>query len=310
MNCQEVREIASDYLDQRLAPPQTLSLEEHLGGCSGCREAVEALRATVSLIGSLEEIETTPDFLPAVNRKIDRAGKMERLRAWIAGPINIKVSLEITGLLFVSITAFYLYQKSPELPGEKHRPAPAKGLPAPQDKPREEAFQQGGQGQERQPMARVEPEGPAAVAVLPSRRDARELARRTGEPAAAAARRSEVLEIEAGDPALHAERVRALLRELGGRVVGEARDAESGLSLTVELPGSREADFVAALIKETPTESEVAQSKEKAATLSRERARGAELGGPLKREIEPSPEAQMRKRDPAVTLNLRIRPKK
>ncbi len=71
MNCQEVRELSSDYLDERLAPSEVLLLENHLRTCSGCYQQVDALRTTISLLGSLDEIQTSPDFLDQVQRKIE-----------------------------------------------------------------------------------------------------------------------------------------------------------------------------------------------------------------------------------------------
>ncbi|MFQ5903072.1 MAG: DUF2275 domain-containing protein, partial [Candidatus Binatia bacterium] len=128
MNCQEVRELSSDYLDHRLVPSEASLLEDHLKVCSGCREEIETLRTTVSAIGSLDEIETSPDFLSQVHRKIERGGRVKRLWAWLFKPIKIKVPLEITALFLVSITAFYLYYRSPELSRESGMPAPLESL--------------------------------------------------------------------------------------------------------------------------------------------------------------------------------------
>ena len=86
MNCPEVQEILSDYLDDRLAPSQASLLKEHLGTCAACRQEWEALRSTVALIGSVEEIKTSPDFLAQVNRKIDAGSGMSRLWRWILRP--------------------------------------------------------------------------------------------------------------------------------------------------------------------------------------------------------------------------------
>jgi len=44
MNCHEVKELSSAYLDQKLAPSQISSFEKHLNVCASCREEVEGLR--------------------------------------------------------------------------------------------------------------------------------------------------------------------------------------------------------------------------------------------------------------------------
>ena len=134
MNCHEVKELSSAYLDQKLAPSQISSFEEHLNGCASCREEVEGLRKTISLIGSLDEIETSPNFLGKLHGKLDRKGIGGRIWDWFFEPFIIKVPLQVTALLLVSITAFYLYYRSPELSGEYGLPASLEGVQVTQDK--------------------------------------------------------------------------------------------------------------------------------------------------------------------------------
>ena len=79
MNCQEVKELSSDYLDQRLAPSQVVPLEEHVKSCLACGQELAQLRAIISIMASLGEIETSPDFLARVNEKIDGGRNPGRL---------------------------------------------------------------------------------------------------------------------------------------------------------------------------------------------------------------------------------------
>ena len=135
MNCHEVKELSSAYLDQKLAPSQISSFEKHLNVCASCREEVEGLRKTISLIGSLDEIETSPNFLVKLNAKLDRKkGIGGRIWDWFFEPFKLKVPLQVTALLLVSITAFYIYYRSPELSGEYGLPASLEGVQVTQDK--------------------------------------------------------------------------------------------------------------------------------------------------------------------------------
>ena len=115
MNCQEVKELASDYLDRRLTPSQVVLLEEHVKSCLSCRQELAQLRAIISMTASLGEIETSPDFIVQVNRKIDGERYPGRLWSWFVEPMRIKLPLEAAALLLVSTFAFYLYHRSPEL---------------------------------------------------------------------------------------------------------------------------------------------------------------------------------------------------
>jgi hypothetical protein len=112
MNCPEVQELFSDYLDARMAPSQAALLKEHLGACAACRQELAVLRSTVALIGSLDEIKTSPDFLAQVNRKIDTGSVMSRLWRWIFTPAKIKLPIEAAALAVISILAVYLYRPS------------------------------------------------------------------------------------------------------------------------------------------------------------------------------------------------------
>ena len=115
MNCQEVKELASDYLDRRLTPSQVVLLEEHVKSCLSCRQELAQLRAIISMTASLGEIETSPDFLARVNEKIDAGWNPSRLWSWFVEPMRIKLPLEAAALVLVTTLAFYLYHRSPEM---------------------------------------------------------------------------------------------------------------------------------------------------------------------------------------------------
>jgi hypothetical protein len=125
MNCEEIKDLSSDYLERRLTVSQVVPFREHLRICPDCRREVEELRKTVALIGSLDEIETWPDFLVQVNKKIDGGGRFHRLRNWLFVPWSIKIPLEAAALVLVSTAALYVYHRSPEL--QQYNVAPSQG---------------------------------------------------------------------------------------------------------------------------------------------------------------------------------------
>jgi|GEM_PF-2000754 len=110
MNCNEAKELYSDYLDRRLTPFQNVLFREHVDGCAACRQDVANLQRTVDLIGSLDEIEAAPDFLAGVERKID--GRWGRLRRALFEPLKIKIPLEAAALLLVGSLAVLVYHRS------------------------------------------------------------------------------------------------------------------------------------------------------------------------------------------------------
>jgi anti-sigma factor RsiW len=55
LTCQELVEVVTDYLEDRLPPERRILFEEHVAFCSWCRTYLEQMRETVRLTGSLRE---------------------------------------------------------------------------------------------------------------------------------------------------------------------------------------------------------------------------------------------------------------
>ncbi len=58
--CQEVVELASEYLEGAMTPEQMTRFELHLNLCDGCFSFVEQVRATAGMAGRLSE-DQIPD---------------------------------------------------------------------------------------------------------------------------------------------------------------------------------------------------------------------------------------------------------
>jgi anti-sigma factor RsiW len=63
MNCKQLVELVSDYLEGRLDARRRERLEAHLAVCPDCREYVDQVRHTVGALGRLPE-----DSLSAAKR--------------------------------------------------------------------------------------------------------------------------------------------------------------------------------------------------------------------------------------------------
>ena len=62
--CQEVVELATEYLDGEMTPQQTVAFEVHLNFCDGCFAFLEQVRTTSALAGTVaddvsDEVMTT-----------------------------------------------------------------------------------------------------------------------------------------------------------------------------------------------------------------------------------------------------------
>jgi predicted nucleic acid-binding Zn-ribbon protein len=401
MNCQEVRELSSDYLDERLAPSEVLLLENHLRTCSGCYQQVDALRTTISLLGSLDEIQTSPDFLDQVQRKIEKERRLPRIWSWVFEPIKIKVPLEVSALLLLGIGVFHLYFRSPELSNEAGVPAPFQTFQTDRKRLEDKAIEKKGtksqshevakKGEVTQPDVNAKASGQAsslkpsevisqgpqelagavgsrlsgetpsqasptgsqvagneaeekaldrhgrsqesdkiaekdavtepqiAEGVVSSPSAPGERSREARDKIVRSARKSEVHEVVVSDVGLYEARIKALLEEMGGKLLAQEGVPESGLLLTVELPQSHQNEFLAALKEDVNTQSKLSAFRPggAAGSIAGKAKEESQLRGALsadekahERNVAPAQALSLRGHESAVTLQLRILPKK
>jgi anti-sigma factor RsiW len=55
LSCQELVELVTAYLEEKLPDSERMRFDEHLGECGGCRAYVEQMRETIRLTGNLRE---------------------------------------------------------------------------------------------------------------------------------------------------------------------------------------------------------------------------------------------------------------
>ena len=72
MDCGEVRDLASDYLDDEVDVSLRGRIAAHLGQCGLCAAFIETLRATISLLGSFEPEKAPSSLQGYVHDRIRR----------------------------------------------------------------------------------------------------------------------------------------------------------------------------------------------------------------------------------------------
>jgi hypothetical protein len=364
MNCREIQELSSDYLDRRLTPSETALFREHLKVCPDCRGEVEELRKTVALVGSLDEIETGPDFLVRVNNKIDRGGWLRRFSRRLFAPWRIKIPLEAAALVAVTTLALYVYHRTPELPQykahlsqdsaktpraeltqqqrvgdaqdligkylpvpeadkgkrtEQHSEAPSSAAPA-----KEAARPQVAPGLtiSKPPAAPREVAAGAQGTVTQAESAARGVREEKSTGGQVAEQRQRMVqgamsspspkrvEVSSEDAGLLSDRIKALVPDLGGKVLGE-RALDDGVDLAIELPQSREVEFRSALQAETRAERADAAAGLKSAEAPPPLQGQAQNDAPmLQRTGRQVEKFALKGEDPAVIIELRIRQQK
>ncbi|HEV2027654.1 MAG TPA: zf-HC2 domain-containing protein [Candidatus Dormibacteraeota bacterium] len=56
MNCRQVVELMTDYIEGTLPADDRARFEEHIAGCDGCRAYLAQMRVTRRIIGSLADV--------------------------------------------------------------------------------------------------------------------------------------------------------------------------------------------------------------------------------------------------------------
>lgn len=112
MQCLEVKELLSPYLDGELSPQEGESISDHLAVCPDCRSEWLALCETVDVFKNLPEIAPPPEFRAQVINQIKSLSRMERketgftrlLRSLAQGRWSRGAALAATVLLTAGIT--------------------------------------------------------------------------------------------------------------------------------------------------------------------------------------------------------------
>mgnify|MGYP000987956680 CR=1 FL=1 len=81
MNCKEVQENLSLYLDQELSEEEMSAVKSHLVNCLACREELASLRETVSLLSSLEEVIPPASFRRELYAKLENSVSQQRVKS-------------------------------------------------------------------------------------------------------------------------------------------------------------------------------------------------------------------------------------
>ncbi|WP_418792092.1 anti-sigma factor family protein [Phosphitispora sp. TUW77] len=111
MQCSEIRELLSAYIDGVLDPNEKTAVQEHLMTCGECSRDLADLQETIRLLHSLGDISPPERFRKELREKLNKEslpnGRIinlflkQKARRWISGPGKyLAVSVIIIGLGF------------------------------------------------------------------------------------------------------------------------------------------------------------------------------------------------------------------
>lgn len=114
MNCKDILEALSDYIDLKLSPKTAEQVKNHVAECPDCRQRLNELKTTVELLKSVEEKPLPPYYQTRLDAKLDEAA---RARARIRTPLWVRFGWQIAfGVFALGIFAgsgiIYISQKT------------------------------------------------------------------------------------------------------------------------------------------------------------------------------------------------------
>lgn len=125
MDHNDIRHKLSEYIDGAVAPGEKAAIEQHLKTCGECADALRELRKTIEHIHAVGEVESPAWMTQQIMAKVRKEAEEKKgLWHWqrVFAPFLMKFPVQAVAVLFLSVTAFYLYTTMH--PAEKHAEAP------------------------------------------------------------------------------------------------------------------------------------------------------------------------------------------
>lgn len=132
MDCINIQEKLSAYLDGIISPEENRLVEEHLKQCPKCSKFLADIKKTVAHIQNLDEVEPPPWFTLQVKNKIKaEVVKKKSIFRKLFFPLHIKVPLQAAATVLIAITSVYIFKTiEPEtslVPAESRVPYVSEG---------------------------------------------------------------------------------------------------------------------------------------------------------------------------------------
>ena len=159
MNCDEVQERLSEYLEQALDEGNLRSVESHLSSCRLCRAEADSLALCIESIANLPAVEPPIGFAQRVMSHVRELEAKPSLwqRFWL--PLGSKIPIHATAAVLIGILTLYLFEK--EDPQKNFLPQSAQVAP---DAPsREEQLQTPAPEPSSSTAGIKQPEGPSSL---------------------------------------------------------------------------------------------------------------------------------------------------
>ena len=129
MECKDIREKLSAYLEGSVSPEESRLIEEHLNSCQECRTSLEELKKAGELVKNLGEVEPPAWLTPKIMSRVRAEEEKKRgIFQKLFYPLHIKVPIEALTTVLIAVTAVYVFRAvEPEMK-LAHLPAPTEPM--------------------------------------------------------------------------------------------------------------------------------------------------------------------------------------
>jgi hypothetical protein len=111
MECHDIREKLSAYVEGLVSSEEKLLIEEHLKVCQHCSESLADLKETLEYVQNLEEVEPPPWLTGKVMATVRSEAEQKRgILQRLFYPLHVKVPIEAFAAIFLVITTVYIYK--------------------------------------------------------------------------------------------------------------------------------------------------------------------------------------------------------
>jgi uncharacterized protein YoxC len=111
MECIDVQEKLSAYVEGIISPEERTLLDEHLTLCQKCCESLADLKKTVEYIHNLEDVEPPTWLTQKVMARIRSEAKSNKgLLQKLFYPLHIKLPIEAVAVIVIAVTALYIFK--------------------------------------------------------------------------------------------------------------------------------------------------------------------------------------------------------
>ncbi len=111
MDCRDIQEKLSSFIEEELSLKDKSQVEGHLKACSKCSLALEDLRRTIAFTKDIEA-EEPPTWLrqKVMARVREEAAQNKGILQKLFFPLHIKVPIEVFATIAITLTAFYVFK--------------------------------------------------------------------------------------------------------------------------------------------------------------------------------------------------------